>query len=201
MERWVKPEEFVEHSKTAESLGFAGGMAEPLVRSSYSAGRLYAQTKAHRGETLPDNLSHLATEGPAAQEAALAARPLITISTKEARSNSERASLVSESHPWPRPYKSPILPSSHLVQFQRVSKVIPMALVTDLLNWLQGLPEPGLVAAAGRLVFAECTIGLGFIAPGGGLGSVDRGDDRHHGCRVRPPVGRRHGVRGARATR
>ncbi|MEV6905300.1 DedA family protein [Amycolatopsis sp. NPDC051372] len=41
-----------------------------------------------------------------------------------------------------------------------------MALVTDLLNWLHGLPEPGLVAAAGGLVFAECTIGLGFIAPG-----------------------------------
>ncbi|GAB3732148.1 DedA family protein [Amycolatopsis oliviviridis] len=41
-----------------------------------------------------------------------------------------------------------------------------MALVTDLLNWLQGLPEPGLVAATGGLVFAECTIGLGFIAPG-----------------------------------
>jgi membrane protein DedA with SNARE-associated domain len=41
-----------------------------------------------------------------------------------------------------------------------------VALVTDLLNWLQGLPEPGLVAAAGGLVFAECTIGLGFIAPG-----------------------------------
>jgi len=41
-----------------------------------------------------------------------------------------------------------------------------VALVTDLLNWLQGLPEPGLVAATGGLVFAECTIGLGFIAPG-----------------------------------
>ncbi|MEU4675268.1 DedA family protein [Amycolatopsis sp. NPDC023774] len=41
-----------------------------------------------------------------------------------------------------------------------------MALVTDLLNWLQGLPEPGLVAAAGGLVFAECTIGLGFLVPG-----------------------------------
>ncbi|MFF4601005.1 DedA family protein [Amycolatopsis sp. NPDC001319] len=41
-----------------------------------------------------------------------------------------------------------------------------MALVTDLLNWLHGLPVPGLVAAAGGLVFAECTIGLGFVAPG-----------------------------------
>ncbi|WP_328607572.1 lipoyl synthase [Amycolatopsis sp. NBC_00345] len=70
VDRWVKPEEFVEHSKAAESMGFAGVMAGPLVRSSYRAGRLYAQTKAHRGEDLPDNLSHLATEGPAAQEAA-----------------------------------------------------------------------------------------------------------------------------------
>src|SRR3954453_4201144 len=41
-----------------------------------------------------------------------------------------------------------------------------MALVSDLLSWLQGLPDPGLVAATGGLVFAECTIGLGFLAPG-----------------------------------
>ncbi|MCG3756521.1 DedA family protein [Amycolatopsis sp. Poz14] len=41
-----------------------------------------------------------------------------------------------------------------------------MALVTDILDWLQALPQPGLVAAAGGLVLAECTIGLGFIAPG-----------------------------------
>ena len=41
-----------------------------------------------------------------------------------------------------------------------------MALVSDFLTWLQGLPEPGLVAATGGLVFAECTIGLGFLAPG-----------------------------------
>jgi membrane-associated protein len=44
--------------------------------------------------------------------------------------------------------------------------VAAVAFVTDLLNWLQELPEPGLVAAAGGLVLAECTIGLGFIAPG-----------------------------------
>lgn len=41
-----------------------------------------------------------------------------------------------------------------------------MALLTDVLEWLQGLPQPGLVTAAGGLVLAECTIGLGFIAPG-----------------------------------
>ncbi|MET7997963.1 lipoyl synthase [Amycolatopsis sp. NPDC005232] len=69
VDRWVKPEEFVEHSQTAEALGFSGVMAGPLVRSSYRAGRLYAQTKAHRGEELPENLAHLAAEGPAAQEA------------------------------------------------------------------------------------------------------------------------------------
>ena len=70
VDRWVKPEEFVEHSRAAEAMGFAGVMAGPLVRSSYRAGRLYAQTKAHRGEDLPENLAHLAAEGPAAQEAA-----------------------------------------------------------------------------------------------------------------------------------
>ncbi|ASR34830.1 hypothetical protein BAY61_07410 [Prauserella marina] len=39
-------------------------------------------------------------------------------------------------------------------------------MVTDLLNWLQSLPQPALVGATGLLVLLECTIGLGFIAPG-----------------------------------
>jgi lipoic acid synthetase len=69
VDRWVRPEEFVEHSQAAVALGFAGVMAGPLVRSSYRAGRLYAQAKAHRGEELPENLAHLVAEGPAAQEA------------------------------------------------------------------------------------------------------------------------------------
>ncbi len=69
VERWVKPEEFVEHADAAREMGFAGVMAGPLVRSSYRAGRLYAQTKQHRGEPLPEGLEHLATEGAAAQEA------------------------------------------------------------------------------------------------------------------------------------
>jgi lipoic acid synthetase len=69
VERWVKPEEFVEHSRTAEKIGFTGVMAGPLVRSSYRAGRLYAQTVAHRGEELPAELAHLAQEGAARQEA------------------------------------------------------------------------------------------------------------------------------------
>jgi lipoic acid synthetase len=47
--RWVLPEEFAEHARTAELMGFAGVMAGPLVRSSYRAGRLYAQAVVHRG--------------------------------------------------------------------------------------------------------------------------------------------------------
>jgi membrane-associated protein len=38
--------------------------------------------------------------------------------------------------------------------------------LTDLLDWLQGLPPAGVIAGAGLLVFGECTLGLGFIAPG-----------------------------------
>ncbi|MQA98391.1 MAG: DedA family protein [Streptosporangiales bacterium] len=41
-----------------------------------------------------------------------------------------------------------------------------MALVTELLDWLQSLPPIGVTAGAGFLVFGECTLGLGFIAPG-----------------------------------
>jgi lipoic acid synthetase len=48
VERWVKPEEFIELREEALSLGFAGVMAGPLVRSSYRAGRLYAQASARR---------------------------------------------------------------------------------------------------------------------------------------------------------
>ncbi|MCP2242897.1 lipoic acid synthetase [Lentzea aerocolonigenes] len=61
VERWVKPEEFVQHKETAEEIGFLGVMAGPLVRSSYRAGRLYAQAKQKRGEDLPENLQHLLT--------------------------------------------------------------------------------------------------------------------------------------------
>nr|WP_201760749.1 lipoyl synthase [Nonomuraea sp. K271] len=43
VERWVKPEEFVELQAEAETIGFAGVLSGPLVRSSYRAGRLYKQ--------------------------------------------------------------------------------------------------------------------------------------------------------------
>ncbi len=43
VERWVKPEEFVEMAAQATEIGFLGVMSGPLVRSSYRAGRLYKQ--------------------------------------------------------------------------------------------------------------------------------------------------------------
>jgi lipoic acid synthetase len=51
VERWVKPEEFVELAGYAEELGFAGVMSGPLVRSSYRAGRLYRQAVEARSES------------------------------------------------------------------------------------------------------------------------------------------------------
>jgi lipoic acid synthetase len=48
VERWVKPQEFVELATEARELGFLGVMSGPLVRSSYRAGRLYKEAMAAR---------------------------------------------------------------------------------------------------------------------------------------------------------
>lgn len=48
VERWVKPQEFVELSEEAEDIGFSGVLSGPLVRSSYRAGRLYKQAMEQR---------------------------------------------------------------------------------------------------------------------------------------------------------
>ena len=48
VERWVRPEEFVELDDEAQQIGFAGVMSGPLVRSSYRAGRLYRQAMERR---------------------------------------------------------------------------------------------------------------------------------------------------------
>ncbi len=51
VERWVHPDEFVEHQRFGEQLGFAGVLAGPLVRSSYRAGRLYAAAARVRADS------------------------------------------------------------------------------------------------------------------------------------------------------
>jgi lipoic acid synthetase len=72
IDRWVKPQEFVAWSDFATDLGFKGVMAGPLVRSSYRAGRLWAQAMGRWGRPIPEHLAHLgqAAGDPARQEAA-----------------------------------------------------------------------------------------------------------------------------------
>jgi len=58
VERWVKPQEFVELAAEAKAIGFAGVMSGPLVRSSYKAGTLYrqgAEARTARGQSTPAN--------------------------------------------------------------------------------------------------------------------------------------------------
>lgn len=52
VERWVKPDEFIELKEEAEEIGFAGVMSGPLVRSSYRAGRLYQQAIDRRAQAV-----------------------------------------------------------------------------------------------------------------------------------------------------
>jgi lipoic acid synthetase len=60
VDRWVKPQEFVELKNIAEQMGFIGVLSGPLVRSSYRAGRLWAQSMLKKGREIPANLQHLA---------------------------------------------------------------------------------------------------------------------------------------------
>jgi lipoic acid synthetase len=48
VDRWVHPDEFAALREEALALGFAGVMSGPLVRSSYRAGKLYAQAMERR---------------------------------------------------------------------------------------------------------------------------------------------------------
>ncbi len=72
IDRWVTPEEFLHWSSVATDRGFKGVMAGPLVRSSYRAGRLWAQAMERWGRPVPAHLAHLgqAAQSPARQEAA-----------------------------------------------------------------------------------------------------------------------------------
>ena len=57
--RWLKPDEFVAIKREAERMGFLGVLAGPLVRSSYRAGRLWAQSMRAHGRAIPSELAHL----------------------------------------------------------------------------------------------------------------------------------------------
>jgi len=60
IDRWVKPQEFVELKEEAEDIGFLGVLSGPLVRSSYRAGRLWASSMVKKGREIPEELRHLA---------------------------------------------------------------------------------------------------------------------------------------------
>ncbi|MGO4383931.1 lipoyl synthase [Specibacter sp. RAF43] len=74
VDRWVKPQEFLELSQEAEEIGFLGVMSGPLVRSSYRAGRLWATAMRKKGRDIPEHLAHIAEgiedSGHTRQEAA-----------------------------------------------------------------------------------------------------------------------------------
>jgi lipoic acid synthetase len=72
VERWVKPQEFVELTQAAEEIGFLGVLAGPLVRSSYRAGRLWAKSMMSKGREIPEELQHLADKVEFAQASAVA---------------------------------------------------------------------------------------------------------------------------------
>ena len=69
VERWVKPQEFVELQQEAEELGILGVMSGPLVRSSYRAGRLWASAMRKKGLPIPEALAHIESSGDTRQEA------------------------------------------------------------------------------------------------------------------------------------
>ena len=72
VERWVKPQEFIELAKVAEDMGYLGVLAGPLVRSSYRAGRLWAKSMMAKGREIPEELKHLADKVEFHQASAVA---------------------------------------------------------------------------------------------------------------------------------
>ena len=67
IDRWVKPEQFVELREAGEEMGFLGVLAGPLVRSSYRAGRLWARSMIAKDREIPAQLRHLAEKDEFAQ--------------------------------------------------------------------------------------------------------------------------------------
>ena len=69
IDRWVKPQEFIELSALAEEMGFAAVMSGPMVRSSYRAGMLWGRAVIKRGWEVPERLRSLTEPTTARQEA------------------------------------------------------------------------------------------------------------------------------------
>ena len=77
IDRWVKPQEFVELAGAAEEMGIPAVMSGPMVRSSYRSGMLWGRAMRAKGRPIPAAMAELAVPGTARQEAsALLAGPL-----------------------------------------------------------------------------------------------------------------------------
>lgn len=72
IDRWVKPQEFIELRDLAYEMGFPACMSGPLVRSSYRSGKLWVEVMQKLGREIPadfHDLVEFASQGVAHQEA------------------------------------------------------------------------------------------------------------------------------------
>lgn len=69
IDRWVKPEEFVELGQMAEDLGISAVMSGPMVRSSYRSGMLWGRAMRAKGWEVPEQMQDVAAPKTARQEA------------------------------------------------------------------------------------------------------------------------------------
>ncbi|VEG25832.1 lipoyl synthase [Actinomyces howellii] len=69
VDRWVKPEEFIELAALAQERGVSAVMSGPMVRSSYRSGMLWGRAMRAAGRPIPASMSDLAEPVTARQEA------------------------------------------------------------------------------------------------------------------------------------
>ncbi len=70
IDRWVKPQEFIELTKIGYEMGFAGIMAGPLVRSSYRSGTLWARAMKAKGREIPQRFAQVGANDTIARQEA-----------------------------------------------------------------------------------------------------------------------------------
>lgn len=69
IDRWVKPDEFIELAQLAELAGIPAVMSGPLVRSSYRSGMLWGRALRAKGRPVPAGMEEAAAPSTARQEA------------------------------------------------------------------------------------------------------------------------------------
>ena len=62
IDRWVKPQEFVELAGVAEEMGIPAVMSGPMVRSSYRSGMLWGRAMRAKGRPIPATMASSRSE-------------------------------------------------------------------------------------------------------------------------------------------